>query len=299
MKNIVFKGIMPALITPYDSKGKVKKDTVKQLIEMQFKAGVDGFYVCGGTGEGPVISMDTRKEMAQTVIEANAGRGKVIVHVGSFNSNEAIELTKHATKIGADGISSLPPTFYYNYTDDEIFDYYKTIAANTNLPMLLYATAAIKSKNINELLKRMMKIENVVGIKDTRRNYYQMWQAKQINAGDINVINGPDEMLICGLSMGADGGIGSTYNIIPEKFVSLYKKFTAGDITGAQQMQTEINKIVEVLIKHGINGVINSVKCSLSLSGYNVGNAAYPARIYTDQQKAALKADMEKAGYSF
>ena len=299
MNNIVFKGIMPALITPYDREGNVKKDTVKKLVEAQLEAGVDGFYVCGGTGEGPVISIKTRKEMAETVIEANAGRGKVIVHVGSFNSNEAIELTKHATETGADGISSLPPTFYFNYTDDEIFDYYKTIAGNTNLPVLLYATAAIKSKNINELLMRMMEIENVVGIKDTRRNYFQMWQAKQINDGDINVINGPDEMLICGLSMGADGGIGSTYNVIPEKFVALYKSFVEGDIKAAQAMQTKINKIVEVLIKHGINGVINSVKCTLSISGYDTGNAAYPARIYTKEQKAELKADMEKAGYIF
>ena len=299
MNNIVFKGIMPALITPYDSRGNVKKETVEKLVNFQLEAGVDGFYVCGGTGEGPVLSKDTRMQMTEAVVAANAGRGDVIVHVGSFNPNEAVELTRHAEKAGADGISSLPPTFYYNYTDDEIFEYYKNIAENTDLPVMMYATTAIKSKNINDLIISLMEIENIVGLKDTRRNYYQMWQAKQINGGNINVINGPDEMLICGLSMGADGGIGSSYNIIPEKFVALYKSFKEGDIESAQAMQTDINKIIEVLIKHGVNGIINSVKCTLEIDGLDVGSAAYPAKIYTEQQKAQLKYDMEKVGYVF
>jgi N-acetylneuraminate lyase len=296
MENIVFKGIMPAIITPYDDQGNIKTKTVEDIVNWHIDAGVTGFYVCGGTGEGPVLTKEMRMEMAEAVVEANNSRGKVLVHVGAFNSKEAIELTRHATKIGADGISSLPPNFYYDYCDDEIYDYYKTLAQNTDLPVLMYATTTIKSKDINSLLKKMMEIDNIVGLKDTRRNYHQMWQAKQINGGDINVVNGPDEMLICGLSMGADGGIGSTYNIMPEKFVALYDCFIKKDITGAQKMQTEINKIVDVLIKYS---VINAVKCALTLKGFDSGNAAYPSRIYTKEQISALKSDLEKAGYRF
>jgi N-acetylneuraminate lyase len=296
MGNIVFKGIMPAIITPYGDDGKVKSKTAAELVNWHLDSGVTGFYVCGGTGEGPVLTKEARMEMAEAVIDANNSRGKVLVHVGAFNSKEAIELTRHATKIGADGISSLPPNFYYDYSDDEIYDYYKTLAENTDLPVLMYATTTIKSKDINMLLRKMMEIDNIVGIKDTRRNYHQMWQAKQINDGDINVVNGPDEMLICGLSMGADGGIGSTYNVMPEKFVELYDCFIKKDIKGAQKMQTEINKIVDVLIKYG---VINAVKCALTLKGFESGNAAYPSRVYTKEQISSLKSDLEKAGYKF
>lgn len=299
MNNIHFKGIMPALITPFYDNGKVKKNIVKELMDWQLNEGVDGFYVCGGTGEGPVISDSTRKEMAETAIEANAQRGKIIVHVGAFDTKQAIELTRHATKIGADGISSLPPTFYFDYTDDEIVDYYSKLSDNTDLPILMYATTSIKSKNLNQLLKRLMKIKNIVGLKDTRCNFYEMWNAKQINNGDINVINGPDEMLICGLCMGADGGIGSTYNVMPEKFVKLYKLFSEGHLEEARIVQNEINRIVKVLIKHGVNGVVNSVKCSLELSGYDVGKAAYPAKTYTYEEKSALKADMKANGYKY
>lgn len=299
MKNILFKGIRPALITPFDKNGDIKRKAVKELVDWHLSSGVDGFYICGTTGEGPVLPAKTRMDMAEITVEAVAGRGDVIAHIGSPNPHEVIELTRHADKAGVDGISSLPPTFFFNYTDGEIIDFYKSIADNTHLPVLMYATLALKSKNVTKLIEDMMIIDNIVGIKDTRRNYFDMWRAKQLCGGDINVINGPDEMLICGLSMGADGGIGSTYNVIPEKYVKLYKLFSQGDIAGAMNIQTEINKIIDVLIKHGVNGVNKALKASLKMSGYNVGDAAYPAQALDAQECVNLKKDMEALGYKY
>lgn len=299
MNKIVFSGIMPALLTPFDREGRIKRETVKKLVDWQLSAGAVGFYVCGGTGEGVMLSTKQRMEMLECVLEANAGRGKIIVHTGAINPDDAFELTRHATRVGADGVSSVPPDFYFSYSAAEIIDFYTRLAGNTTLPLLAYATGKTASLDMYGITSELMKLDNVIGVKDTRANYYQMWRLKQINGGNINVINGPDESLICGLTMGADGGIGSTYNVMPEKYVELYRRFRAGDLNGALEMQSEINRIIGVLLKHSGGNVIRTVKCSLELSGWDMGLAAYPASALSDAEKAAFKADMIAAGYKY
>lgn len=298
MNNIIFKGIMPALITPFEN-GKIKEDSVKKLMDWQLSEGVQGFYICGTTGEGPVLRADLRKKMAEIVVENAKGAGVVIDHIGAPNIEDALELTKHATDIKVDAIASLPPTYFFKYTEDELFDYYKLIADNTDLPVMVYATGMMSNINVVRLMERVMEIENVIGVKCTIRNYYEMRKIKEINGEDINLINGPDETLLCGLMVGADGGIGSTYNLMPGWFSKLYKAYTQGDLNGAQEYQYKINKVIAVLIKYGVNGVNKSLKAALNLKGFDVGNAAFPAKELCDTEKASMKQELEVLGIQF
>ena len=299
MNKIQFTGILPALVTPLDKKGRVKAETVKKLVDDQLAAGVDGFYVVGGTGEGVLLSVDQREAMAEAAVAANAGRGKVIVHTGSINSGEVMELTRHATKIGADGISSILPSVYFGYSMEETIDFYKQLAANTNLPVIVYANHTGNNIDINKMIDRLMAVENIAGAKDTRNHYFLMWQLKRLNGGNINVINGPDESLLCGLTMGADGGIGCNYNLMPELFVALYRKFLANDLAGAQAVQDRINRVISVTVGWSGGNIIRPVKASLRLSGYDVGSAVYPASDYSDEELKAFKRAMEEAGYVY
>lgn len=297
MKNVLFKGIMPALVTPFSEEGRIKDKTVRKLMDMQLSQGVQGFYICGSTGEGPVIAAKTRMDMAETVMEAINGRGVVIDHIGSANIQETFDLAKHAERVGVDAISSVAPNFYFNYTEDEIVDYYRRISDTTDKPMIVYATDMIKSPDITRLIGKLIRIPSVIGVKFTRKNYYEMRKIKELNGGDINVINGPDETLICGLAMGADAGIGSTYNLMPGWFCSLYKNFISGNIQAAREYQYKIDKVISVLLKYGTNGVINSVKCALELMGYDIGYAAFPAKRFSPSEKESLKAELTAAGY--
>lgn len=299
MDKIVFSGIMTALLTPFDRSGKIKPDTVKKLVDWHLESGVNGFYVCGGTGEGVALSVGQRMEMLECVIDATAKRGKIIAHTGAINPDDAFELTRHATKVGADGVSSVPPNFYYGYSPAEIVDFYTRLAGCTDLPLLAYATCQTAGMDIFGIASELIKVGNIVGVKDTRSNYFELWRLKQINSGNINVINGPDESLLCGLVMGADGGIGTTYNLMPEKFVELYRRFRSGDLAGALEIQSQVNRIIAVLIKHSPRNVIPAVKCALELRGFDIGPAAYPASELSAEQKAAFKADMTAAGCRF
>lgn len=299
MSNIRFTGIMPAMITPIDANGKVIEDCVKRMVEDQLAAGCTGYYVTGGTGEGVMLSKEQRFAMVEAVVKANAGRGKVIVHTGSINAEEGIELTRQATAVGADGISSVLPNIYFSYGYKEIVNYYKRMADNTDLPLILYANHTANGVDANKLIAELLQVENIIGAKDTRANYYQMWKLKQVNGGDINVINGPDEMLLCGLAMGADGGIGSTYNVMPEKFVRLFNAFKAGNIAAAQAEQTAINRIIQGLIENSNGYVIRGVKAALALRGYNVGVACAPSSDFTADELKVFADNMRMTGYEF
>ena len=235
MSKVRFEGVMAALPTPLTDNGEIKVATVKKLVDHSLDEGLHGFYVTGATGEGVALSAKKREIMVNAVIEANAGRGKVIVHIGAIDPYEAMALTRQATAVGADGVSAMPPNYMFEYDADEIVDYYTRLAGETNLPLLLYATPKTVALDINGIIERLLAVPNIVGAKDTRANYYKMWQLKQLNGGDVNVINGPDQMLICGLTMGADGGIGGTYSVMPRWFAELYKSFRSGKIDEAEE----------------------------------------------------------------
>ncbi len=294
-----FTGVMSALVTPFDAMDKINKRAVKALVEYQLASGIGGFYLCGSTGEGVVMTSAQRKEMCETVLEANAGRGKIIVQTGSINCEESFELARHATQAGADGISSVPPSFYYRYTRSEIIDYYKRLAGNTSLPLLLYAVPLLAVGNVTEIIEKLLSVENVIGLKDTRADFFEMWKLSQLNHGDINIINGPDECLLCGLAMGADGGIGATYNVMPELFSELYRCFASKDFFAAQVLQGRINRIIQVLLSHAKSSCVGTVKLTLRLRGLDVGTQRYPAEDFTPAEVDSFKEAMLQAGYNF
>lgn len=296
--NILFKGTMPALVTPYDENGKLKKNTVKELIDWQLSEGSTGFYICGSTGEGPALPPSTRMEMAEATMEAVKGRGVVINHIGAANIWDTIALTEHATKIGVDAVSSLAPS-YAGFTEDELFEYYNTIAAHTDKPVLVYATPALNVASLPGFLEKVMKIPNVIGTKCTIREYFEVRKVVEVNQGNINVINGPDETLLCGLIMGEQGGIGTTYNVMPGWFAKLYDAFNAGDLKTAQEYQYKINHVIDALIRFSKIGAIRGTKAALQLKGFDVGNAAYPAAKYTSEELSIFKKELQGYGITF
>ncbi|MCQ2402276.1 MAG: dihydrodipicolinate synthase family protein [Lentisphaeria bacterium] len=301
MSKIKFSGIYSALPTPLAEDGTVNAEVAIRLMRDQLAQGVKGFYVAGGTGEGVLLHKEQRMAIAETAVEACRGRGQVIVHTGAINVEDALELTRHATAIGADAISSILPSIYFSCSTGEIVSYYKELSAATHLPLLIYANLNGAGGNILEIMTRLLaETGNAIGVKDTRANYYEMWLLKQLNGGDINIINGPDESLLCGLSIGADAGIGTTYNIMPRWFVELFNRFRAGDMKGALELQSSINRVIKVLCDWSSEcSIISSVKEVLRLQGYDMPVMARPLRRFPPEKSAAFKAALEKAGYPF
>lgn len=291
-----FKGIMPALITPFDGEGRLLEDSVRCLMDWELERGARGFYINGATGEGPLLCEETRMRMAETAVKHMGGRGCIINHVGSINIQESLRLAYHAKQIGCDAISSLPPVYFNQYSGDELMEYYRRLSESCDLPLLVYANQMFGQGDITEFISRVMELPNVIGVKFTRQNYYEMHCLAELNGGDINIINGPDETLICGLMMGADGGIGSTYNLMTDWFAELYSSFQDGDMDHARDMQYRINRVIRVLLRYGVTG---SIKETFRMMGIEAGVAAFPGKRFSGEAAGELKRELDAAGYRF
>lgn len=283
---------MPALITPLNDDQTVKTDVVGKLISSLIDKGADGFYIGGATGEGINLRCEERMKLAEAAVSAIDKRVSSIVQVAAYDFADAVRLAKHAEAIGADAISATTPLFF-PYSEDDIYNYYKALADAVHIPMMIYYNPAAGFQITANFAARMFEVDNITAIKWTSSNYYEMIRLKDLTRGEMNIINGPDEMLLCGLVSGADGGIGSTYNYQLENIKEIYNRFRAGDIEGARAAQTRADRIIYAMLSHGN---IPPTKVILEAMGFDVGCATFPARRYTDEQKARILADMRAAG---
>ncbi len=291
--NILFTGIMPALVSCVDEDGRVLEDVTRRLIEWHLREGMDGFYLCGGTGEGPVLQPEARMKIAEIAKDTVGSRGKLIAHVGAIDLKTAVRLARHASDIGLDAISSVPP-FFYHYGEAEIRDYYTALSDASGLPVLMYASP-LSGVNITwDMVDRLMDVPNMIGLKWTSYDYFTMHRIRELRGGNINVINGPDECLLCGLTMGADGGIGATYNVMPRLFREIYDRYHAGDLAGAQKAQFQANKLIEVLLKFG---VVAGIKDMLGGLGYDCGYQVYPKKRLSEEERAAFHQTLKDLRY--
>lgn len=287
-----FSGVMPALVSPLDVNENINVPVLNQLLNDLLAKGADGFYLCGATGEGIAISPEQRMVLAEEAIKTVSGRKPCIVQVASGNFEDAIRLAKHAEKVGAAAISATPPLFF-SYDKDDVYNYYKKLADAVSIPMMIYYNPAAGFHINADIAAKMFEIDNVTAIKWTSSDYYQMMRLKDITNGEMNIINGPDEMLLMGLSAGADGGIGTTYNFMFDIIRGIYDNFTKGDLEIAREYQTRAIRIISVLLSYKI---IPAAKAVLEAQGYAVGNATFPMKRYTEAEKATIVAQMKAAG---
>jgi len=279
-----FKGIFTALLTPFDRNNKVNEKELEKLVKFNTEKGVTGFYVGGSTAEAFLLSTDERKQIMD-VVKSTAPNHTLIAHIGSINELEARELGKHAHKLSFDLVSSVAP-FYYKFSFREIKDYYFRLAETSALPMLVYHFPAFSGVNMGiSEMSEFLSDDRFVGIKYTSNDFFTMEQCKA-NFPNKIVYNGFDEMFLAGLSMGADGGVGSTYNFMADKFVRINELFQNKCIDEAQKLQKEANRIITILCKIG---VMQAEKEVLNQLGFDFGSCRPPFGTPTDEEKELIK----------
>ena len=287
---------MPALVTPLNPDGvTVNVSALRKVIGYHKSVGADGFYIAGATGEGLVLSIDARKTLIENAINEIGDDKMKIVHVADMNFENTKYLARYAEAAGADMISAIPP-IYFGYDQDDIYNYYKEIAAQVKIPLMLYYTPAANTTLDTKLFLRLLELDNVSSVKWTMKDYYKLIELITASEGRMKVINGPDEMLLCGLSAGCVGGIGTTYNVMLPLYKKIYELYQAGDMKGALEVQKQADKIVGVLIKY--RG-IQATKVVLEAMGFEVGNATFPMKAYGIEDKKRIYAEMKEAGFEF
>jgi N-acetylneuraminate lyase len=278
----IFRGIFPAIVTPFGSDGKFDENAFSQLTQRLYSAGVHGLYVCGQTGEGMQQSAEQRMRVAEAAVRLSPAGKKVIVHVGAASTSDAVALAKHAANHGAHALSALQPGPAYSFT--EIRDYYTDLAAAAEIPLLIYYYPALapKIESIDQFLE-LCNIPNVIGLKFTHTDLFTM---REIQRRGNCILFGYDEMLVAGLLMGADGGVGSIYNLIPEEFVRLYELSESGKWPEALVVQGRVNELIEVVLRFPLHP---GVKLLLKWSGIDCGTCVRPRRDLSNAEVEELQ----------
>jgi len=281
------KGIITAMVTPFDANQNINAAATKQLVEKLISKGVSGIFILGTNGEFHVLSDDEKIEFAKIVIKAVAKRVPVYVGTGGNNTKQAIELSQQMEKAGADALSVITP-FLVPISQSELVEHYKKIADSVKLPILLYNIPKNTGINIDKKsVEELAKVKNILGIKDSSGDINNI--ASYIKAGegqDFHVLSGSDSLILKALKIGAVGAIAATSNLLTSIDVAIYKNFVAGDLEAAQKNQDAIETLRAVL---KLGTVPSVIKRSVTLSGIDVGAARYPVSATTLEVDEKIK----------
>ena len=290
-----FRGLIAAPFSPMKKDGSLNLAAIKPYADCLVSQGIVGAFVCGTTGEGFSMTLAERKAVAAEWVKASEGRLKIIVHVGHNCQADAAELAAHAQECGAWAVASIAPNFYKPCCVEDLVDFFVPVAAAApDIPFYYYNMPSMSgvSLPVDKFLELgSKKIPNLQGIKFTHNNLMEMNQCINFNGGEFEILHGYDEILMCGLSLGAVAGVGSTYNYAGKVYNALLDAFAAGDLAKARELQMYSVEIVKVIIKYG--GGVRGGKAIMNLLGIECGECRLPMNRFKDTEYAELRKDLE------
>lgn len=285
-----YQGIIPAFYACYDENGEISGERTEKLTEHLMKKGVKGLYVGGSSGECIYQSVADRKKTLEHVMKVAKGKLTVIAHVACNNTADSCELAAHAESLGVDAIAAIPP-IYFHLPEYAIAQYWNDIsAAAPNTDFVIYNIPQLAGVALTMPLFRKMK-ENprVRAVKNSSMPVQDIQMFKMEGGEDFAVFNGPDEQLVSGLAMGADGGIGGTYAVMPELYLKIMELVKEGRVREAREAQYEADQIIyEMCSCHG--NLYAVMKEILKLrEGLDIGGVRKPLPSLTEADLPIVK----------
>lgn len=291
MKDIIFKGVATAIVTPFDEENKINFDEFKKLINFQIDNGVNAIVVCGTTGESATLSCEEKEELIKYCVKVVNKRVPVIAGVGSNNTSLVIDNEKYAEKVGVDGLLVVTP--YYNKTTQiGLIEHYKVISENTNLPIIIYNVPSRTGLDIKpETYFELSKIKNIVATKEASGDISKVLKIRSLCKNNLNIYSGNDDQILPILSLGGLGVISVLSNVIPKYTVNMVKNYFNKNIKEAENMQIEVSRLIELLFKE-LNPI--PVKEGLNICGYEVGKPRMPLIRCSEELKQSLRCEIYK-----
>jgi dihydrodipicolinate synthase/N-acetylneuraminate lyase len=275
MKASDFKGIIPPIMTAFTGEGEIYEKGTREIVDFLIPY-VHGLYPCGTYGCGPMMSISERKRVAEIIIDQTRGRVPVIVHVGTADTKNTIELARHAEKIGAQAVAAIVP-YYNKYSEDAIFLHFQKLIDAVNIPVFLYNYPAYSGNSISSnLLVRLAK-EGLGGVKDSTFdiiNYYHSRIALQ-EFPEFNLIIGTEALLVSAFDFGAKASVAGLGNVYPELMRKFYDAYLTGNREDLKRLQEKV-LVVRQITQFG--PTIPTCHAILKLRGIDSG---YPRLPYT------------------
>jgi 4-hydroxy-tetrahydrodipicolinate synthase len=284
------RGCYTALVTPFRD-GSVDETALQALVEAQIAAGIDGLVPVGTTGESPTLDFEEHERVIDIVVEAAAGRCPVIAGTGGNSTSEAVRLTRHARKAGADASLQVCP--YYNKPSQEgLYRHYSAVADEGGLPVVLYNVPGRSGAEIAvSTVARLSANPRVVAVKEAGQSVDRV--SAILDACDITVVSGDDSLTLPMMAVGGRGVISVISNLLPAEMVSLVHAALAGDWTQAQSIHRRMYPLFKGLFVE-TNPI--PVKAALAMLGRIQEEYRLPLCTMSEANRQALRDNMAKAG---
>ena len=287
------KGIIPAMVTPFDSKDRLNEAVLRKLTNYLIDGGVHGLFVIGSQGEFYALTREEKKRITEIVVEEVNGRIPVYIGTGAMTTREAVLLTQMAERAGGDAVSVITPCFI-SPSEHELYEHYVTIAKSTKLPVLLYGNPGRTGINMSvELVAKLSRLDNIVGIKDSSGDLTLTMEYIRNTDADFSVLAGRDTLIYGTLLYGGKGAIAATANVVPRLVVEIYEAFVKGDLEQAKKAQF---RLAPLRIGFGLGSFPVVIKDALELIGIDAGCARKPIKSLSGSQKGTLRKILEDLG---
>lgn len=293
------EGLVAATFSPMNENGSLNLSVVPGTVERLIGDGIAGLYVCGSTGEGPLMSSAERRHVAEAYISAVHGRIPVIVQIGHDSLAEVRELAEHARACGADAISAIAPRYFGCDSVDTLINCLSEATRSVpDMPFFYYHIPALSGINLDMvefLEKAPRKIRGFVGIKYSALSIHEFQECLDAAGDQYSILFGCDEMLLSALAVGAYGAVGSTFNFAAPLYNGIIEAFRRSDLLEAQALQLKSVKMIHMLYDRyrGQPGF----KAIMGLLGQACGPNRLPLRALSDAENKQLRIDLEQIGF--
>ena len=293
MREPVFTGACPAIVTPFDATGAINYDRFAQLIDEQIAGGVDAICVLGTTGECATLSLREHISAVNFCVKHVNHRVKVIAGAGSNDTSAAVYLSQHAQDSGADALLHVTP--YYNKCSQEgLIRHYEYIADRVDLPIILYNVPSRTGVSFTaETYKYLAQNPQINGVKEASGNFSLLAHTRCICPDDFYVWSGNDDQVVPMMSLGAKGVISVAANLVPEVMVKMSHLCLADRFTEAAKIQIDYMDLIDALFTE-VNPI--PIKAAMNLAGYKAGGLRLPLCDISEKNLEVLKAAMVRMG---
>lgn len=281
-------GIIPPVITPFTEDGQFHEPVFRQMVSHLIDQGVHGVFPLGTTGEFYAFSDEEVRRILEVCLDEVAGRVPVYAGANHITTRGTMRLVRIAEEVGVDAVSVLTPMFV-SQTQNEVYTFYKTVAENTSLPVIIYNNKPKTNVTVNpETIARLAEIPNIVGVKDSTGDFTNTEEYIRLTRGidHFHVLLGRDTLIHAGLCYGASGAIASCANVAPRIAADIYDKYIAGDIQGSLEAQF---KLAPLRIACNMGTFPEVIKEGLMMQGFPVGKCLEPIAELTPAEKEKLR----------
>jgi 4-hydroxy-tetrahydrodipicolinate synthase len=267
------EGSFTAMVSPFKN-GRIDEAKIRQMVEFQIKNGSSGIVPCGTTGESPTLTHEEHRRIIEIVIEQVNSRIQVIAGTGSNNTSEAISLTEHAMKMGADAALLITP--YYNRPSQSgLIKHYDMVSKYCSIPLIIYNCPGRTAVNVTaDTIVELAAVPNIVGIKEASGNMDQICEMILRTPDNFFVLSGDDSMTLPMMAVGAKGVISVISNILPQKMAAMVKCALNNDFKSARDIHNEMFLLMRALMKVETNP--SPIKTAMNILGMDMGEIRLP-----------------------